>query len=243
MRTTENAILLTGASSGIGYALLKRLHGLGNKLLVTSRSESSLAKLQKEFEDIQTFRCDLANGTSVGLLIEYCKKEFADLNVLINNAGVQFEYAIDEEQGRSRLEKEIRTNLISPLQIVQELLPVLKNNTPAAIVNVTSALAITPKRSAPVYCGSKSALRTYGKALSYQLQDSGVALFEIIPPLVDTAMTEGRGTGKISPEQLADEFIRGFAADRHEIYVGKAKLLRLLHRIAPGIAEKILRDS
>lgn len=243
MRTTENAILLTGASSGIGYALLKRLHALGNKLLVTSRSEDSLDKLKAEFEGIETFRCDFANATSVGLLIDYCKKEFADLNVLINNAGVQFEYDIVMEEGRTRLEKEIRTNLTSPLQLIQQLAPLLKENTLAAIVNVTSALAITPKRSAPVYCGTKSALRTYGKALSYQLKDEGITLFEVIPPLVDTAMTEGRGTGKISPDQLVDEFIRGFARDRAEIYVGKAKLLRLIHRIAPGIAEKILRDS
>jgi len=243
MRTAENAILLTGASSGIGYALLKRLHGLGNKLLVTSRSEESLQKLEKEFEGIQTFRCDLGNATSVGLLIDYCKKNFAELNVLINNAGVQYEYEVIEEEGRTRLEKEIRINLTSPLQLIQELAPVLRENTPAAIVNVTSSLAVTPKRSAPVYCGTKSALRTYGKALGYQLQDSGITLFEIIPPLVDTAMTEGRGTGKISPDQLADGFIQAFARDRTQIYVGKAKLLRLLHRLMPGVAEKILKDS
>ena len=76
MRSTENAILLTGASSGIGYALLHRLHKLGNKLLVTSRSEGSLEKLKQEFADIKTFRCDLANATAVELLIDFCKKEY-----------------------------------------------------------------------------------------------------------------------------------------------------------------------
>ena len=243
MRTTENAILLTGASSGIGYALLKRLHGLGNKLLVTSRSDESLQKLSKEFSDLQTFRCDLSNATAVQLLIDYCQKNFSDLNVLINNAGVQYEYQVQEEQGRARLEDEIRTNFISPLMLIQELLPLLAKQQPAAIVNITSALAIAPKQSAPVYCGTKAGLQNYGKALRYQLRNTNIKLIEVIPPLVDTAMTEGRGSGKLSPEKLVDEFLRGFAKDKETIYIGKARLLRLVHRLAPGIADNILKDS
>ena len=119
MRTTDNAILLTGASSGIGYAMLKRLHGLGNKILVSSRSDESLQSLQNEFKGISTFRCDLANPTAVELLIDHCKSRFSELNVLINNAGVQFDYAVAEETGRTRLENEVRTNLISPMQLTQ----------------------------------------------------------------------------------------------------------------------------
>jgi len=243
MRISENAILLTGASSGIGYAMLRRMHKLGNKLLVTSRNDESLLKLQEEFDGIETFRCDLSNPTAVELLIDHCKSKFPDLNVLINNAGVQFEYQIAEEVGRGRLENEIRTNLTSPLQLIQELLPQLQKNQPSAIVNITSALAITPKKSAAVYCGSKAGLQNYTQALRYQLEDSDVKVFEVIPPLVDTAMTAGRGSGKISPEALVDTFLRGFERDKTTIYVGKAKLLQLLHRLVPGVAQKILKDS
>lgn len=243
MRTTDNAILLTGASSGIGYAMLKRLHGLGNKILVSSRSDESLQSLQNEFKGISTFRCDLANPTAVELLIDHCKSRFSELNVLINNAGVQFDYAVAEETGRTRLENEVRTNLISPMQLTQELLPLLQSNQPAAIVNITSALAITPKKSAPVYCGTKAALQNYTRALRYQLEGSETKVFEIIPPLVDTAMTAGRGSGKISPELLVEKFIKAFEKDKTTIYIGKAKLLQLLNRLAPGVAQNILKNS
>ncbi len=243
MRTSENAILLTGASSGIGYALLKRLHELGNTLLVTSRSDASLQKLQAEFSGIQTFRCDLSNPTAVELLIDYCRSEFSDLNVLINNAGMQLEYQIAEEKGRAKLESEIRTNFVTPLQLIQDLLPLLVSNEPAAVVNVTSALAITPKKSAPVYCATKAGLSNYSDALRYQLEATRIKLFEVIPPLVDTAMTAGRGGAKISPEQLVEEFLRGFARDKEKIYVGKAKLLRIINQLAPGIARNILKNS
>lgn len=243
MQLSNNAILLTGASSGIGYAMLQRLHALDNKLLVTSRSEESLQKLSEEFEGIQTFRCDFANPTAVELLIDYCKNQFPDLNVLINNAGVQFEYQVAEESGRSKIENEIRTNLTSPLQLIQDLLPVLQNNEPAAIVNITSALAITPKQSAPVYCGSKAGLQNYTRALRYQLEDTNIKVFEVIPPLVDTAMTAGRGSGKMSPEALVANFLRAFERNQTTVYVGKAKLLNLVNRFLPGVAANILKNS
>jgi short-subunit dehydrogenase involved in D-alanine esterification of teichoic acids len=64
---------------------------------------------------------------------------------------------------------------------------------------------------------------------------------KLLPPLVDTAMTAGRGKGKISAAQLADEFWQGFKTYRYEMRIGKAKLLALINRIAPSVAEKIMR--
>ncbi len=102
---------------------------------------------------------------------------------------------------------------------------------------------MAPKASAPVYCATKAGLRSFTKALRYQCQRAAphVTVVEALPPMVDTAMTHGRGRGKISPERAAEEIVRGLDTGRTEIYVGKSKLLRVINRVAPSAAEAVMR--
>lgn len=66
---------------------------------------------------------------------------------------------------------------------------------------------------------------------------------DVIMALVDTEMTEGRGSGKISAERAASAVIEGIIGDRREIWVGKAKLLRAIHRISPDVAARLIRNG
>ena len=80
--------------------------------------------------------------------------------------------------------------------------------------------------------------------LRYQLEDAPhVRLVEVIPPLVDTAMTAGRGSGKMDPAEAADAIVQGLEAGKDEIWLGKAKVVRILQRVLPGVARKILRGA
>lgn len=98
------------------------------------------------------------------------------------------------------------------------------------------------------FCAANDFITSYtalltGKALRYQLEATKVKVFEIIPPLVSTEMTAGRGKGKISTDQLVNEFVRGFERDRYEILIGKIKLLHLIQRISPSLADKLLKNG
>jgi len=244
MKKTDNTILLTGGTSGIGKALLQKFYGLGNHVIVVSGNSKNLEELQIEFPEIVTFKCDLSKQIEVAELIRQCKEHHPDINLLINNAGIQYNYRLDEETyPNSLIEKELRINLLSPIEIIQGLIPILVTKSNAAIINVSSILAIVPKQSAPVYCASKAGLHIFTKALRYQLEDSKIKVFEILPPLVDTPMTEGRGTGKISPEQLVEEFMSKFSRDQFEISIGKARTLRYLRRLSPALADNILKKN
>lgn len=121
--------------------------------------------------------------------------------------------------------------------------PKLLEKKEAAIVNVSSGLGLVPKESAPVYCASKAGLHIFSKSLRYQLESTNVKLFEIIPSLVDTDMTKGRGKGKLIPEQLVEEFWKNFVKDKYEIKIGKVKLLHLINRISPKLAESIMKKG
>lgn len=130
-------------------------------------------------------------------------------------------------------------NFTAPLKLIALLLPTIQLNRNAAIVNVSSDLGLVPKMAAPVYCGTKAAIHIFSKSLRYQLED--IKVFEIIPPLVETKMTEGRGRGKITPKQLTDEFLKSFKKNNFEVNIGKVKLLKTINRISPTITDKIMQ--
>jgi uncharacterized oxidoreductase len=244
MKTAQNTILITGGTAGIGLELVAQFYDLGNQLIVTSSNAKNLEKLKQSYPNITTIVCDLADALAVKSLIGKCLAEYSDINILINNAGIQYNYDwLSEKEGYDKIVTEIAVNLTSPMQLVYGLLPILAQKQEAAIVNVSSGLAFAPKKSAPIYCGTKAALHNATKALRYQLEQTSVKVFEIIPPLVDTAMTAGRGKGKISPKQLVDEFMPNFRNDKFESSIGKTKLLRLVQRILPKVADNLLKNG
>lgn len=240
MRLHKNKILITGATAGIGEALLQKFLDLDNEIIAVGRNESKLEALAKADKRVIPFKCDISKQEALEQLILFIEQEHTDLNILINNAGIQYNYNFENEhQLLFKVEHEISVNLLAPLKLITLLLPTLQLNDNSAIVNISSGLAIVPKAQAPVYCGTKAAIHILSKSLRYQLDR--IKVFEIIPPIVDTAMTAGRGKGKISPEQLVNEFIRAFERDEYEVNIGKVKLLRIINRISPSLADSIMK--
>jgi short-subunit dehydrogenase involved in D-alanine esterification of teichoic acids len=244
MNTTGNTILITGGASGIGLALTKKFVSLHNKVIITGRDQAKLDHLKQAFPGVCTFTCDLTSSQETAQLVQYIHDQHTHLNILINNASVQYNYEFTKEpELDTKISYEFQANLIAPVKLIGSLLPVLLKQPQAAIVNVSSGLGLVPKRSAPVYCASKAGIHIFSKALRYQLENTTVKVFEVIPPLVDTPMTAGRGKNKISASQLADEFIQHFSKNRYEINIGKTKLLRHLQRIWPAFADRILKNN
>jgi len=244
VQLSNNTILLTGGTSGIGLELLRQLYERNNQMLVTSRNETHLTKVQKEFPRITTLVCDLSDSNSVSQFIDKCLIRHRNVNVLINNAGIQYNYSwIDEKDGFKKISTEIRVNFTSPMQIAYGVLPILLQQESAAIVNISSGLALAPKKSAPIYCATKSAMHNATKALRYQLENTSVRVFEIIPPPVDTAMNEGDKKGKISPQQVVNEFLRNLQSNKLESNIGKIKWFRLIQRLSPALADHMKKND
>jgi uncharacterized oxidoreductase len=240
VNTTHNTVLITGGTSGIGFALAQRFLHQGNDVIVTGTNIQKAEAVKHQFPAMTVELADMRDRQTLEKLVY----RYPDINILVNNAGIQYNYdfansAINVEQ----IEVELDINLHSPLYLTKLLLPQLLNHSTAAIINVSSGLGIVPKQSAPVYCASKAALHSFTKALRWQLEKTSVRVFEIIPPIVDTAMTQGRGRDKITPEALVEEFWRNFSQDRFEMRIGKTKLLFALQRLMPSLAERIMRPG
>lgn len=240
MKTTENIVLITGGTSGIGLALAKKFLEEGNKVIVTGTNADKAEAVQKEIPSLEIELADIRDRSALDRLVA----KYPDVNILINNVGIQYNYKFaDLEISSAQIDAEIDINLVAPLYLTKKILPHLLNKQSAAVINVSSGLAIVPKQSAAIYCASKAALHSFSRSLRWQLEDTSVKVFEIIPPIVDTPMTAGRGKGKISPEALVAEFWTNFVRDRYEMQIGKTKLLVIIDRIMPKLAELFIRSG
>ena len=238
MKTNDNTVLITGGTSGIGLALARRFLREDNTVIVTGTSAEKAEVLQHQLPALTIELADMRDRQALEKLVY----RYPDVNILINNAGIQYNYNfVDPAIDVAQITDELDVNLLSPLHLTKLFLPQLLSHSTAAIINVSSGLGIVPKQSAPVYCASKAALHSFSKTLRWQLEGTAVRVFEVIPPIVDTAMTQGRGRGKIAPEALIEEFWRDFSCDRLDMRIGKTKLLFILQQWMPTLAERIMR--
>lgn len=243
MLSRVQTIIVTGGTSGIGHALVKQLHAQGHRLVVLSRSAQKLAHLKTCFPGVGTFTVDLADTGALAAIWRTLVERHPEPSMLINNAGVQFTPTyLDNDFDPQDIDQELAINLAAPLHLSWHALRTFQQlGEPAKIVNVSSGLAFFPKTQSAVYCATKAALHSFSQSLRYQTEDTCVRIVEIILPPVDTPMTEGRGHNKISADEAARQIMAGLASGRDEIFVGKARWLPALVRVAPSLVRQMMK--
>lgn len=161
MKTTGNTILLTGGGSGIGRELARRWHDAGNVVIVTGRTEASLAATAEGRDQIHARVLDVTDPEAIASFAERVISEFPALNVLVNNAGIMPLEDVSNPRDLARSEECVTTNLLAPIRLTDALLAHLKAVDDAAIVNVSSGLAFVPMVRAAVYSATKAAIHSW----------------------------------------------------------------------------------
>ena len=236
MKITRHTVLITGGATGIGFALAEKFHAHGDHVILVGRTESALANAAKDLPGAEFVVADVANAQDRERLVRL----HPGVSVLVNNAGIRIETPFDQVSDAD-LTRELEVNFLAPVLLARAYLPLLQQHAGAAIVNVSSGVALWPREAAAMYCASKAALHSFSKSLRWQLEASGVRVFEILPPMVATAMAGGRSNDAISPARLADEFWDGFQSGRFEMLIGKVKLLHWLRRVSPALTDRKMR--
>lgn len=173
-------------------------------------------------------RCN--EGKRPAKAFPHVKNNYPDLNILINNAGIQ--RFVDLKNGISELKSganEINTDLMAPIFLSAYFIPLLIHKKEAAIMNVSSGLGFVPIAAMPVYCAAKAGLHSFTVSLRYQLKDTNIKVFEIIPPAVNTELgrdstsDEAQEYQGIEPGEVSAAVLKSLAKDEFEIAVGDAK--------------------
>jgi len=232
METKGNTILITGATSGIGLAFAEEFFKLGNKVIICGRREDRLKELSKKYPGMITKVCDVSLERDRKELFLWVNGQHPDVNILMNNAGVQFAFNLMEEIDTKKLSQEIETNLSAPIHLSSLFSAFLAKQKNSAIMNISSGLAFVPIAFMPVYCATKAAIHSFTLSLRHQLKNTPVKVFEIAPPSVDTELGHDRRTDKTQSHggipigEFLSEAMEAIKNDLLEAPIGQAKGLR-----------------
>ena len=224
MNISSNTVLITGGSNGIGFALAERFLKGGSEVIICGRRENKLNEVKSKYPEIHTFQCNTGNEFERKELFSKITEQFPNLNVLINNAGIQRRVKLADENDWKKTEEEILINFNAYIHLSILFIPhLLKQNNPV-IMNVSSGLAFVPMASAPVYCATKAGIHSFTMSLRYQLSKTPVKVVEIIPPAVDTDLG-GPGLHKNGTPlyEFANDVFAKLQKDDNEIAYGFAQ--------------------
>ena len=227
MKISNRTVLVTGGTSGIGLGIAEAFHRSKSIVIVCGRNREKLSMVKEKFPDITAIPCDIGDALQRKKLAIEVLRRFPDLDVLVNNAGIQ--RYIDLKKGYDELksgEDEIATNFVSTVELTALFIGHLMKRPSAAVINVSSGLGFMPMYNTPVYSATKAAIHTYSLVLRQQLKDTSVKVIEIVPPMVDTDLNkEGRDAAHlqfrgVSLSEYIPAVINGLENDADIIFHG-----------------------
>ncbi|WP_216689132.1 SDR family oxidoreductase [Hymenobacter siberiensis] len=233
MNLATNTILLTGGASGIGLALAIRFLQAGSTVIIVGRRADKLAEAQQRYPGLITRQGDIATAAERTELVRWATTEYPALNVLVNNAGIQnrIQLADDAAADWETRRQELVINVEAPIHLAMLLVPHLRQQPGAAIVNVTSGLSFAPAAFVPIYSATKAALHSFTLSLRHQLVPTGIAVLEIVPPAVNTDLGgPGLHTFGVPVDDFADSVMARLAAGEQEVGYGSSEKSRLASR-------------
>jgi len=269
-RILGKRILLTGASSGIGWHLALQLAQQGGRLLVTARRQQQLAELshlihaenyqmqsgaakdcQHSAGDCQYLAGDITDGDFRKQLIDQMQVRYGGLDILINNAGVGAMGSFAESSPQT-LRQVMEVNFFAPAELIRLSLPMLRLGQDPIVVNVSSVLG---HRAVPLkseYCASKFALHGLSDSLRAELGQENIDLTLISPSttdsdffdhaIADSTQRTWKSKHAMAPQKVATASVRAICKGSHEVILTFAgKSLVLLDRMLPTIADNAMK--
>ena len=198
---TNKVALVTGASSGIGLAVTRRLASDGYSVMAAGRDKGRTAALASELPSVQTWVGDLTSSEACDRLVAACVKASGQLDVLVNNAGIY--HQADAEQTTDQVwQQTLAINLTVPFFLSRAAMPHLRRSK-GVIINIASDWGLVGGRNAVAYCASKGGVVLMSKAMALDHAAEGVRINAVCPGDVETPMLYRSGATHGLDEQSA----------------------------------------
>ena len=239
MELRDKKILITGGGSGIGLELALRL-AEANAVVIGGRDEAKLAHARSRAPELRTVGLDVTSEESARRALASVGSELGGLDLLVNNAGVMRGDALSARGAATGSVEEIEVNLGGPVRMTRLALPLLKDAGQAGVLFMSSAVALGAVPGLAAYAATKAGVHSLARSLRAELRESGIQVFEVLPPVVDTELARNLDVSKIPPSAVVNAIVGGLARDREEIRIARVRQLAFLARMAPRLADRIL---
>lgn len=222
----KSTILITGANGGIGKAFIKELLNRNvDKIYITGIDLEELIKITKDFpqKNVIPMKLDVTNPDD----IKKCSDQCSDVNILINNAGVELKSGFISEKTADCAKFEMEINYIGVVRLTNSFYGNLKKNNNSAIINILSVGSILLIDRLATYCASKAATHIFTQAIRREFDKDNIKVFGVYPGYVDTTMSADIDDYKISAEQLVINICNEIENNELNIFPDKmSKLFR-----------------
>lgn len=195
MNIVNNKILITGGASGIGLGLTERFIKENNTVIICGRRETALQEVANQHPSVITRVCDLSIAEERVSLFNWIAEEHGDLNVLVNNAGIQKWMSISDDDFFEKAKEEINTNIEAPIHLTSLFIQLKSLET---IINVTSGLSFVPLTKVPIYSATKAFFHSFTLSLRQLMKVKNIEVIELIPPALNTDLG-GKGLHDYAP--------------------------------------------
>lgn len=251
MRLPECRVVLTGASGGIGLQLAEQLCTAGALVIAVSRQSDALADLLKRYPNkLRWLGADLREPEARQRIVEKARA-MGGANLLINAAGIN-RFALLDQLDEAALDDLIDLNLKATLHLTRQMLPLLREQSQALVVNVGSTYGSIGYPGYATYCATKFALRGFSEALRRELADTPVDVLYVAPRATRTSMNSDAAValndalkvGMDDPRDVASAVLQAIQNNRSELYLGwPEKLFVRLNGMLPGLVDRALRKQ
>ena len=215
MKISNNKILITGGATGIGFRLAERFIKENNTVIICGRRKNALDDAVKKLPKLITRQCDLTLSNEREDLFKWINEKHMDLNVLVNNAGIQNWMSLTDNDFYKRAKEEMTINTEAPIHLTSLFINLKSLK---IIMNVTSGLSFVPLIKTPVYSATKAFFHSFTLSLRALLQSKNIEVIEVIPPALNTDLG-GKGIHDFAPP--VSEFIETIFSQLKE---GKTEL-------------------
>ena len=247
----KNVVLITGAASGLGWALSQRYYAKGYTLVMVDIQAQLLAERAASFADDQRVLCitaDITNPAAITDTVQAVEKRFARLDVLINNAGITHRSLV-EKTDPDVFRKVMAVDYQGPVELTLASLPLLKASQ-GQIINVSSMAGWMPVLGRAGYCAAKSALHQFFEVMRCEVRQYGVKILMVYPSFLDTPIesnalghdgqkaTHARSTigGMGSADDVADAIVTAHIKNKARLFPDKFTwFASVLYKLMPSV--------
>ncbi|MDQ8935312.1 SDR family NAD(P)-dependent oxidoreductase [Acinetobacter rudis] len=248
-KVNGKTVLITGASSGIGLTIAKKLAANGAHVLLLARTVETLEQVKQEIETeggkATIFPCDLNEMPEIDRVSKEILASVDHIDILINNAGRSIRRAVHESIDRFHdFERTMQLNYFGAIRLVLNILPQMINRRDGHIINISSIGVLANATRFSAYVASKAALDAFSRCLSAEVHSHKIAITSIYMPLVRTPMIAPTKIYKyvptLSPEQAADLIAYAIVKRPKKVATHLGRLASLTYSVAPGINNKLM---